>query len=508
MSSKQKTLRDAALPDLRAGLVVFLIALPLSLGISLASGAPPTAGLLSAILGGLIGAFLGGSFVTINGPAAGLIVVVLSAIESLGQGDPILGFKRTLACVVVVGVLQVISGVLKSGRLAVLFPISVVYGMLAAIGLIIMIKQFHVFLGKTSDGTIMDNLMEIPHTLLNIRYHSALIGLSGLGVLLSYPYLKSKFSKLIPAPLVVVILGIIMTRFLPEVRFVEIPSNIAGFFIFPVFDMVTSKESLLAIISIFFVASLESILSAMAIDQLDPEKRESDFDRELWSKGAVNIACGFLGGLPVIAEIVRSSASINQGGKTPLANFSHAIFLLFFIVLYPTIINKIPLSALASILLVVGYRLAQPRQFKEMLSFGLSSFLSFVTTILVTLIVDLLVGILAGMVVKTLSSFLQGARFKYFFHPSYQVHKTSEKITLEFEGSLIFFSGMRLKSILKKECSSKNMVLDLRQLTYLDPTTLSLLFRESIRFEKNGDKLNILVPQKFEKTFSKIKSTY
>ena len=184
-----------ALQDLKAGMVVFLIALPLSLGISLASGAPSTAGLISAALGGIIGAYLGGSYVTINGPAAGLIVVVLNAIQSLGEGDAALGFKRMLACVIVVGVLQILSGFLKFGRFAALFPLSVVHGMLSAIGLIIIIKQSHVFFGQKAQGSIINSIVSLPQSIGNLNPESSLIGLMSLVLLLAYPYLKLKVTK-------------------------------------------------------------------------------------------------------------------------------------------------------------------------------------------------------------------------------------------------------------------------------------------------------------------------
>ncbi len=443
--------KESAPLDIKAGLVVFLIALPLSLGISIASGAPSSAGLISAVLGGVIGSILGGSYVTINGPAAGLIVVVLGAIQSLSYGDPMMGFRRMLACVVIVGILQILSGVLKAGRFVSLFPSSVVHGMLSSIGLIILIKQIHVFLGHKPSGSIIDSIQQIPQSIIGLNPEAAIIGLLCLVLLLSYPYLKISLTKYVPAPLVVVCIGIILSRYLPNIEMVNIPSNISQFLIQPSFDLITSKESVLSILSLFFVASLESILSASAVDKLDPLNRESDFDRELWSKGVVNICCGLLGGLPIIAEIVRSSASISQGARTALANFTHGFFILMFLLLFPKVLNAIPLSALSAILILVGYRLAQPKQFRDMKNLGWNPFISYLTTIIVTLGTDLLAGIFAGIAMKAFLSWCQGASPSSFLKPSYRIEGNGDKAILKFDGALVFFSVLRQKEIIN-EC--------------------------------------------------------
>jgi MFS superfamily sulfate permease-like transporter len=488
--------------DIKAGLVVFLIALPLSLGISLASGAPPTAGLISAILGGLLGAFLGGSYVTINGPAAGLIVVVLSAINNLGDGDPMTGFRRMLACVVVVGVLQILSGLIKAGKFAALFPVSVVHGMLTAIGLIIMIKQSHVFFGHKTQGSIIDSVLSLPQSIQNLNPEAALIGLFSVLLLIVYPSIKLRLTQIIPAPLVVVILAIIAARVFRSVSLVSIPLELKAFLIFPEFDVITSTASLMAIFSIFFVASLESILSAAAVDKLDPLQRESNFNRELWSKGAVNLGCGLIGGLPVIAEIVRSSANISQGARTPLANFSHSFFMLLFLVFFPSILNMIPLSALAAILILVGFRLAQPKQFKELMNLGLTSFLAFITTIVVTLVEDLLVGIFAGVFVEALVSYFQGAGLNTFFNPKYRISDQGDKAILEFEGSLLFFSALKQKLIFSQMASFQMIEIKLDNLTFIDSTSLVFFSREKERMSKLGRTVVITVPEKYQSIFN------
>jgi MFS superfamily sulfate permease-like transporter len=491
--------------DLKAGLVVFLIALPLSLGISIASGAPSTAGLISAALGGLLGAYLGGSYVTINGPAAGLIVVVLGAIQNLGEGDALLGFKRMLACVLVVGALQIISGVMKLGRFASLFPQSVVHGMLTSIGLIIIIKQAHVFFGHKAQGSIIQSVIGLAKTISHLNPESALIGLVSIVLLLSYPHIKLKISKFIPAPLVVVTLGIFLAHYFKSVTLVSIPTEISAFIILPKFDVIFTQNSIIAIFSLYFVASLESILSASAVDQLDPLHRESNFDKELWSKGIINMACGLIGGLPVIAEIVRSSASISQGARTPLANFTHSILILVFLLLFPSILNTIPLSALAAILILVGYRLAQPKQFSHMRSLGLTSHVSFLATIIVTLAMDLLAGVFAGMVVKVIMSFINGASISSIFKPTYKLINKGDKAILQFEGALVFFSALQQKKILHDLNTFKKIEISLNKVNYIDATSLSLILVETHKMEHEGQTISIDVPAKFQPLLLMIK---
>ena len=491
--------------DILSGLVVFLIALPLSLGISFASGAPASAGLISAVLGGLFGSFLGGSSLAINGPAAGLIVVVLSGIQNLGHGDQMLGFRRVLACLVIVGALQIISGFIKAGKLVALFPLSVVHGMLTSIGLIIMIKQLHVFFGHSAGPSIVDSVLGLPESVLNLVPESALIGLFGISVLLVYPHLKFRPTKSLPAPLIVAAGGILLGLILHPKGLVNIPTSPNKFLITPVFDVISSTQSILVIVTIFFVASLESILSASAIDQLDPLGRESDFNKELWSKGVINLLCGLIGGLPVIAEIVRSSANISHGGRTPLANFSHGIFILMFILLFPSVLNMIPLSALAAILIYVGLRLANPKQFKEMLGLGLNSFIAFAITIVVTLLEDLLLGILAGMIVEGVFSFMShSSSFSRLLNPKFDIKVTEDNAIIHLEGSISFLSTLKQKELFLAISNYKVIEMDLTKVSFIDPTSLFLLSRETAKIKKNGGIVRIRLPEKYHSVFQRI----
>ncbi len=284
--------------DLISGFLVFLIALPLCLGIAMASGFPPMAGIISAVIGGVVVSRLSGSYVTINGPAAGLIVVILSAVQALGQGDATAGYHYTLAAIVVASVLQILMGLFKAGKLNAYFPASVVHGMLAAIGIIIMAKQIHVMLGvKPQAKEILETIAEVPHSFVELNPEVAFIGLVGLAILIVWSFLKNRYLKMIPAPLIVVGVGMALERYfdldhehvymflhdnpmLPHHEYtvgpkflVAIPENVMESFYFPDFGKIATTEFWGAVISICLVGSLESLLSATAVDKLDPYKR-------------------------------------------------------------------------------------------------------------------------------------------------------------------------------------------------------------------------------------------
>lgn len=292
--------------DMVSGFLVFLIALPLCLGIAMASGFPPMAGIITAVIGGVVVSRLSGSYVTINGPAAGLIVVILSAVQSLGQGDAMAGYRYTLAAIVVASVFQILMGLLKAGKLNAYFPASVVHGMLAAIGIIIMAKQIHTMLGvKPEAKEILETIAEVPHSFVEMNPEIACIGFTGLAILIAWSLVKNRYLKMIPAPLVVVAVGMALERyfdldhehvygFLTDAQFlphheytigpkflVTIPENVAEGFYFPDFGKIATPEFWAAVLSICLVGSLESLLSATAVDKLDPYKRYSNLNRDL-----------------------------------------------------------------------------------------------------------------------------------------------------------------------------------------------------------------------------------
>lgn len=483
--------------DIVAGFIVFLIALPLSIGIALAAGIPASAGILSAIIGGIIGTLITGTHVTISGPAAGLIVVIGGSVVSLGGGDLLLGFKRTLAATIIAGALQVLVGLFKLGKLTFLAPSSVVHGMLAAIGTIIMIKQLPVLLGvKASAKSLLGLIAELPSLIMHNDLPVLFIGGVCFIVLVLWKYVPEKVSKLLPGPLVAVAIGLGMSALLgmghahnvnwlnhsyglgPEFL-VHVPKSIKELFIFPTFDIIFSTESLISAVTIFIVGSLESLLSAYAIDKLDPYKRVSNLDYDMIGKGITNMCCGALGAYPIITEIVRSSANLTNGAKTKWANFFHGVFILVFVALLPGLINAIPLSALAAILILVGFNLAHPKNFLQVWHHGKDQFFLFTLTLVVTIVEDLLVGIAVGIIAKLILHFVRGVGVKELFSPKLSVENSNGNVQLKLDSNTVFLGYFKVKEAIK-DIDKTTEVEIVTNGHYVD-FTISELFRDSFK---------------------------
>jgi len=510
--------------DLNAGFALFLIAVPLSVGIAIASGAPPSSGLIAAIIGGILGSLLGGGKVNINGPAAGLIVIVLSSIQLLGKGDPALGLKYTFAVIVVAGILQICFGLLGWARLGLAFPSSVIHGMLTAIGMIILIKQIYVGLGVTPTAkSIFGLLFEIPQSLKKLNPSATAIALSTIFSLLGFQKLQTlsqfKSLKLIPAPLFAVFAGILTAHLLDSnifhlinlpngtletntIQFLQVPKNIFSNFIYPDFTQILSIDSWRMIFSFALVASLESTLSCYAVDKLDPSKNQSNLNRDLWSKGICNILCGFIGGLPIITEIVRSSANISNGAKSPYANFFHGIFVLAFSIFFPWMLNRIPLASLAALLIVVGWRLAHPSQFKHAFKIGPDHILAFAVTLIMTLMVDLLVGIFCGLMVEFVIALFMGVKLKNLFKPTIKTRKASDKQIIESHSPVIFSNSLTLRAhMLDFLESNNNVTVDLSRAEFIDHTVMDQLDSIADGFRERGLDFKVITsPQ--HRTFS------
>ncbi|MGO1520348.1 MAG: SulP family inorganic anion transporter [Sphingobacterium sp.] len=393
--------------DFPASIVVFLVALPLCLGIAMASGAPLFAGLLTGIIGGVVVSTLSKSPLSVSGPAAGLTVIVLGAIEQLGAYDIF------ILAVLLAGVIQLVLGIARAGMVGNYFPSAVILGMLAAIGITIILKQIPLAFGLEEFG--FDTSSGLAASLSNffstINWGAAIICFASLAVLIFWPNLK-RLNK-VPAPLVVVLLGVgggiafQGTSFaLGQNHFVNIPTvssfvEFQGLFVFPDFTQIFSAEVWTVAVTIAIIASLETLLSIEAIDKLDPFKRNSPTNRELIAQGVGNMTSGFLGGLPMTSVIVRSSANANAGGRTRQSALMHGIWLLLAVLAIPSIINLIPLAGLAAILLHTGYKLAKPALFKQMLKKGLDQFIPFVVTVSAVVFTDLLTGVGVGIVVAT-----------------------------------------------------------------------------------------------------------
>lgn len=479
--------------DLPASLVVFFVALPLCLGIALASGAPLFSGLIAGIVGGIVVGALSGSSLGVSGPAAGLAVIVLNAITDLGS------WEIFLVAVVLGGVLQILLGVIKAGVIGYYFPSSVIKGMLAGIGIIIFLKQLPHAVGYDSDyeGDISfmqadgeNTLTALANMVDNVSPGAIIVTLISLCILLLWELVltkKSDIFKIIPGPLVAVIVGVIYNflvatdsaigisaEHLVTVPVPESTSDFLGQFAFPDFSALTRYDVWITGITLCIVASLETLLSVEATDKLDPQKRTTPTNRELFAQGTGNIVSGMIGGLPITQVIIRSSANVQSGGKTKMSTIIHGFLLLISVIIIPTLLNKIPLAVLAAVLLVVGYKLAKPSLFKRMYSLGRDQFIPFIVTVLGVAFTDLLLGIGLGLGIGILMILIKNYQNSHFLH-----------IVEKDDGV------HRVRMTLSEEVSFLNKGAILRELNALpEETHLELDVRKCIRL--NYDILEIL----------------
>lgn len=487
--------------NLISGFIIFLIALPLSVGISVASGAPPTAGILSAIVGGILGSLISGSYVTISGAAAGLIVVILDAVNSLGAGDMERGFRMMLAAVVVAGVLQIFLGLLRVGTFGLAVPINALHGMMASIGLTIMTKQLYVLGGiKPESKTIIGQMMELPWRIQDENMEILLIGVLCLAAVLFFNYFP-KLRKVIPPSLAAVIFGYALSSYIdiehahfvnifnhdykvgPE-YLLHIPESLTSYVHTPLFEGMLSTEFITATITICLVASIESLLSTYAVDKLDPLKRTSDLNMDLISKGVCNSILGMIGGLPIISEIVRSSANVMSGATQRSSNLFHGIFVLLFIVLFPSILNHIPLTTFAAILIFVGYRLAQPSQLLHIYKSGKSQLMVFLFTIVVTLSTDLLIGILAGTVLELSINVYKARSFRGLFTLKKEILESNEQSNISIASPCVFTNVVPLKRVIESQ-NARKVNVNFND-HFVDHSTREILANIKAQFARNN----------------------
>ncbi|BBL59035.1 sulfate transporter [Methylomonas koyamae] len=491
---------------------MFLIALPLCLGIATASGFPPMSGIISAIVGGLLVSRINGSQLTVTGPAAGLIVVIFNAVQALGDGDAWAGYRYTLAAIVVAGLLQIVLGYFKAGRLAGFFPASVAHGMLAAIGLIIIVKQLPVIAGLQLHGNgLPAAIAQLPQTLTYFVPTTGLIGLAGIVTLLAWPYLRHPLLRRIPAPIVVIGIGVLMGKLFglerPHLEYafvlpsgldfaanflVAIPAGLADSLQLPDFGKLASWPFWESVIAICLIGSLESLLSAAAVDKLDPARRYSDLNRELTAIGVGNAVSGMLGGLPMIAEIVRSSANIDAGARSSWANFFHGGFLLLFVVLFPHWIAAIPLASLAALLVYTGYRLASPKVFAKSMDLGKEQLALFLITIVAILAGNLLSGVLIGIGAKILLHLGRGVPLANLLSLSYHLRADSaDQWTVKVDGSALFSNFLALKSQLATLGDGKTVIFDLSGAELIDHTVMEFIDSYRTDYTARGGRCEI-----------------
>ncbi len=383
-----------------SGLLVSFIALPLCVAISLASGFPVLSGIFTAIVGGILVSQISGSHLTINGPAAGMIVVILDAVEKLGRGDAILGYKYTLAAIVCAALFQLVISFSRAPVIMRKFPESIIRGMMMSIGLIVTIKQIFVLCGfKAPKVGLIELVANIPNAFFNIKIETFSIGVGAIIFIFLWKKFLEKFSyfRFVPVYLIAITLGSIMASYV-NTDFIEIPNNLSSAFSLPNFGKFFSAEFFFAVFSIFAVGSLETVLSAIAIDKIDPEKRCADLKKDLRGVGFGNLICGLFGGLPMIAEIVRSTANVKYGASNKWSNFFHGFCLLVMITVFCDYLKFIPTSLLAGMLIMIGWEMINLQLFVQVFRKNKVDFIVIISVIFFTLKIDLLAGISSGII--------------------------------------------------------------------------------------------------------------
>ena len=509
--------KTSAKDDFVSGFLVFLIALPLCLGISLASGYPAIAGIITAVVGGLVATFVSDSELTIKGPAAGLIVIALGCVTEFGYtgGDDLeqdfQAYRLALGVGVGAGVVQILFGILRIGSLTEFFPKAAIHGLLAAIGIIIIAKQLPILLGLHPHGSPLNLIARIPSFITDMNPKVGLIGIISIIIVVSYVFIKNKKFKIIPAPMMMLVvtvpLGIYMglggtTTYtfngkifeLGEKFLVNVPLDVINDLTFPDFSGLFTETGIKYVILFSIIGALESLLSAKAIDEIDPWHRKTNMDRDMLGIGIGNTLSAFLGGLPMISEIVRSKANIDNGAKTRFANFYHGMFLLFAVTLIPIWINHIPLAALAALLVVTGFRLASPNEFKHMYALGKDQFLIFITTIIAVLETDLLKGIGIGIALNILLHLFRGASVISFFKLNAKVEEESDQaIKITLRDSIIFSTWLSLrKRIYNAFKANKEVVIDFSETNLVDSHVQSKLDEWKKEFDAKGLEFSIL----------------
>ncbi len=477
--------------DILAGIVVFFVAVPLCLGIAVASGVPPISGLIAGIIGGIVIGFVSKSQLSVSGPAAGLVAIVLAGIESTG------GFQAFFLAVFIAGIFQFLLGLARAGTIAYFFPSSVIKGMLTAIGIIIIMKQFTHFIGYDTDyegdlsflQTDGENTFSAFFNAFNhIHPGVALTGLASILAIALWDKYKKGSLKVLPGALMGVIVGllfnslfqaagwenlIIRPEHLVNIPVIESASGVGELITFPDFSQIGNKEVWVLAITIALVASIETLLTIEATDKIDPMKRVTPTNRELLAQGIGNSISGLLGGLPITSVIVRSSASINSGGKTKLASIFHGIFLLLGTVLFAAFLNKIPLTSLAAILLVTGWKLANPKVFKSMFELSIYQWLPFIVSVFAIVFTDLLTGILIGITVSIVFLLIKNLQNTHFITTQSQNGKRAIRIELTKEVS--FLNKATMLITLDRIKPDSHLIIDASQSFYIDYDVLEVI---------------------------------
>ena len=482
--------------DLIAAVSVSLIALPLSLGIALAAGAPAMSGIISAIIGGVVTTLYRGGHISVNGPAKGVIAVILLGIALMDDGSG-QAFNYVLAAVVVSGAIQVVLGLLKLGRLADIFHSSVIHGILAAIGIIIFAKQIHVALGTHSDSpSIIQNLVDAVLYLPQANPFVVIIALAGLLLLLFHSKITNRFFHILPAPMWVIALSIPFVYWFnffdlhalsffgksyevgPDLL-LDIPNNILDSIMHPNFGKINTIEFWTTVISLLIITSIESLAIAKAVDKIDPYKRKTDLNKDLTGIGLSTMVAGLIGGLPIIAVIIRSTVNIHNGAKTKWSNMYQGLLLLVFIVVLSPIMRQVPLCAFAILLVYTGFKLASPAVFKQIYNQGIEQLVFFVCTMILTLYTNLLIGLLGGLLLVMVSHILLAkVSIPQFFKMVYRsgsdlIKNQDGSYDIKVKGIANFLGILKIDKMIAQIPSGVNVNIDLSEtrlvgITYMD----------------------------------------
>ncbi len=504
--------------DLSSGLVVFLIALPLCLGISLASGAPLFSGIIAGVVGGIVVGLFSHSQVNVSGPAASTALVVLTGIATLGS------YESVLLSVIFAGIVQIVMGYIGAGTIAYFFPSSMIKGILASIGLILILKQIPhsvgydmVFEGSESfnqsDGH--NTISELFYMLKGVSPGVIIITLLSLLLIIFWdrPILKEKYSffRFFPSALAAVILSVVINELIYKGLFpdlivnkshlVNLPvassfSEFFSFFSFPDFTQILNKDVYIIGLSIAFIASLESLLSTEAGDKLDPYKRRTSTNRELRAQGIGNIVTGFIGGLPVTAVIIRTSANVSSGGRTKLSTIIHGLTMFLCVLLIPSFLNKIPLASLSAVLFVVGYKLTSFSLYKQIYKSGARQFVPFISTIIAVLFTDLITGILIGGGVSIFIILKDIYKTPYFKN----VHlEDSEKINLTLSEEVTFLNKASIMMSLEKVEENSVVTIDASRSVNIDDDVLEIFEEFKETCNARNITLNFINIERFQK---------
>lgn len=502
--------------DLVAAISVALVALPLALGIAIGAGAPPMSGIIAVVVGSVVTTFLRGSYVAINGPGNSLIALVLVAITMLDSGEGAMKtYQYVLSAFVVSGAIQVILGLVKLGRIAELIPSSVIHGILAAIGVIIVAKQLHVALGTSSDADNMVNvLLDVFRNIKDVNPFVAIISVLGVLLLIFHSKISYKLFHMLPAPMWVLIIAIpfvyIFNFFEPHTiplfgreyavgpdLLVKIPDNLLDGIIHPNFSKMGTLSFWLVVLSINLITTVETLASAKAVDKIDPYKRKTNLNKDLVAMGISTIVSGAIGGLPVLTVIMRSTVNIQNGGRTRWSNLFHGVLIVGILVLLSDVIQMVPLAALAAILVFSGFKLTAPRQYSNTYSLGMEQLLFMVATLVITLFSNLLWGIVCGIII-TLGIHILLARvpvavfFRMAFKPGTKlVQKKDDSYELKIKGVANFLTLLRLNKLLEQVPKGTKLKINISTARLIDLTVLEHIDDFKRTHRMNGGKVKI-----------------